>query len=149
MIIFLNDIYDVVSVVLIVVISLLYLFSANRKVNDSAATELIANLQKLRETDRQDFNNRLKILEDQRLEDTKAIAEMQGQIKVYKELPLRELADGIKEVVVISKDNAESNKQILEQLKSTAKIAAEDRDVLTNSNKHIKTEVHKEIEKNR
>jgi hypothetical protein len=32
------------------------------------------------------------------LELNKAIADLQGQIKVYKELPLRELADGIKKV---------------------------------------------------
>ena len=35
----------------------------------------------------------------EKLEWTKAISDLQGQIKVYKELPLRELADGIREVV--------------------------------------------------
>src|SRR5665213_623803 len=36
----------------------------------------------------------------------KAIARLEGQVDLYKELPLRELADGIKEV-------ADSNKEIL------------------------------------
>lgn len=36
--------------------------------------------------------------------------------------------------------------KIVERLEATAKIAAEDRDVLTNQNLHIKTEVHKVID---
>jgi len=79
----------------------------------------------------------------ERLELNKAISTLEGQIQVYKELPLRELADGIKEVVIISRDNATSNKAILNQLQSTAGIAAEDREVLTNQDLHIKTKVHK------
>lgn len=73
----------------------------------------------------------------------KEISELMGQIKVYKELPLRELADGIKEVVNLSRDNANTNKQVLAVLSNKAVIDAEDRDVLTNSNKHIRDEVHK------
>ena len=98
------------------------------------------------------YEKRIKALEDeiksnhlQQLDNVRAIADLQGQVKVYKELPLRELADGIKEIVNISKKNAESNRAILKQLQSTAGIAAEDRDVLANSNKHIRTEVHKII----
>jgi hypothetical protein len=76
----------------------------------------------------------------------KSLGILEGQVKTYKELPLRELAEGIKEVVNLTRENAESNKAILEQLKSTAEIAAEDRDMLTNQNKHKKTEVHKIID---
>jgi hypothetical protein len=54
------------------------------------------------------------------LQNVAAIADLQGQVKVYKELPLQELADGIKEVVRISKDNALSNQQILETLQQSA-----------------------------
>lgn len=85
----------------------------------------------------------------EKLEWTKAISDLQGQIKVYKELPLRELADGIAKVVEISKDNAKSNLEILGELKKTSIIAAEDRDVLTNQNLHIRTEVNKVIDSNR
>jgi hypothetical protein len=82
-------------------------------------------------------------LKERGIEDAKAISKLEGQIAVYKELPLRELADGIKEVVKISKDNAISNQKILETLQSTAKINEEDRDVLTNQSKHIRDEVTK------
>jgi phage-related protein len=47
----------------------------------------------------------------------KSMAELQGQVKVYKELPLRELADGINKV-------AETNALILQTLKTSAAIAS-------------------------
>lgn len=99
------------------------------------------------------YEKRIKALEDDlkdshrvQLENVAAISDLQGQVKVYKELPLQQLADGIKEVVGISKTNAESNQKILEVLTSGAALAAEDRDVLSGKTVHIKTEVHKEIE---
>lgn len=53
------------------------------------------------------------------LENIKAIADLQGQIKVYKELPLQEIAKAI-----------ESNRQILLSLQSSAIIASEGRSTL-------------------
>lgn len=53
------------------------------------------------------------------LENIKAIADLQGQIKVYKELPLQEMAKAI-----------ESNRQILLSLQSSAIIASEGRSTL-------------------
>lgn len=53
------------------------------------------------------------------LENIKAIADLQGQIKVYKELPLQEMAKAI-----------ESNRQILLSLQRSAMIASEDRSTL-------------------
>ena len=91
----------------------------------------IANLEKQREVDTNLHG-----------ENTKAIARLQGQIDLYKELPLRELAEGIKY-------NNEISNKILDTLKTTAKINAEDRDVLTNQNLHIKTEVHKIMEQDK
>lgn len=88
----------------------------------------------------------IKDLRDSKEQLIKAIGVLEGQVKTYKELPLQELANGINEVVKISRDNAESNQKILETLQATAAINAEDRDVLTNQNKHIKTEVHKIID---
>jgi hypothetical protein len=100
------------------------------------------------------YEKRIKALEEElkdnhqiQLKNVAAIGELQGQVTVYKELPLQELADGIKEVVKISRDNAQSNQAILEQLQKTAVIAEEDRDVLTNQNLHIKTEVHRVMDK--
>jgi hypothetical protein len=85
-----------------------------------------------------------------RIEDAKAIGVLQGQVQSYKELPFesfKDLSVGIKEVVKVSKDNAVSNQKILEVLQVTARINAEDRNVLTNQNKHIATEVDKRMKK--
>lgn len=105
--------------------------------------QTIKNLSVLTDT----YEKRIKALEDElrqnhqlQLKNVAAIGELQGQVNVYKELPLQELADGIKKV-------ADSNDEILGQLKITANIAAEDRDVLTNQDVHIRTEVQKEMRK--
>lgn len=72
------------------------------------------------------------------IENARAIADLQGQIKVYKELPLRELADGIKKVGV-------SNEKILAVLQTTSNLSSED--IITNQDQHIKTEIHKVVDK--
>jgi hypothetical protein len=59
----------------------------------------------------------------------KAIARLEGQVDLYKELPLRELAEGIKSVSV-------SNDKILKVLEHSQLIAAEDRDILTKQSTH-------------
>lgn len=92
--------------------------------------QTIENQKSLIET----YEKRLKALEDQKDEDRKqhienvrAIAELQGQIKVYKELPLQEMAKAMEEISEVNKGIAESNQEILKTLKSSALIAAEDR----------------------
>lgn len=115
---------------------LVILFSSRSKENNKASSELIANLTKLRETDKEDFNKRIKALEDQRVDDIKAIADLQGQVKVYKELPLRELAEGIKQV-------ASSNEKILNELQKTAVFAAEDRESTMQGTAEVALEVKK------
>lgn len=77
----------------------------------------------------------------------KEMAAMQGQIDVLKSIPLVNIDTTLKEIASFNKSLAQSNKEILNQLKNTAKIAAEDRDVLTNQNKHIAIEVGKEMKK--
>ena len=64
------------------------------------------------------------------LENIKAIADLQGQIKVYKELPLREMAKAMQDISDGKKAIAESNRQILISLQSSAMIASEDRSTL-------------------
>lgn len=80
---------------------------------------------------------RIKALEDQskvdhknHLENIKAIADLQGQIKVYKELPLREMAKAMQDISDGNKAIAESNRQILLSLQNSAVIAAGDRSTL-------------------
>ena len=64
------------------------------------------------------------------LESIKAIADLQGQIKVYKELPLQEMAKAMQDISDGNKAIAESNRQILISLQSSAMIASEDRSTL-------------------
>lgn len=64
------------------------------------------------------------------LENIKAIADLQGQIKVYKELPLQEMAKAMQDISDGNKAIAESNRQILLSLQSSAMIASEDRSIL-------------------
>lgn len=80
------------------------------------------------------YEKRLKALEDQKeedhktqLENVKAIADLQGQIKVYKELPLQEMAKAMEEISRVNKTIADSNSEILKTLRSSAVIAAEDK----------------------
>ncbi len=64
------------------------------------------------------------------LENIKAIADLQGQIKVYKELPLQEMAKAMQDISDGNKAIAESNRQILISLQSSAMIASADRSTL-------------------
>lgn len=80
---------------------------------------------------------RIAALEDQskvdhknHLENIKAIADLQGQIKVYKELPLQEMAKAMQDISEGNKAIAESNRQILLSLQNSAVIAAGDRSTL-------------------
>ena len=76
-----------------------------------------------------DYEKKFSVLEQQaktdaqlHMENAKSIADLQGQIKVYKELPLRELADGIKKIAVGNEKLAAGNEKILKYLK-TGKLA--------------------------
>ena len=70
------------------------------------------------------YEKRLKALEDQKeedhktqLENVKAIADLQGQIKVYKELPLQEMAKAMEEISRVNKAIADGNSEILRTLR--------------------------------
>lgn len=80
------------------------------------------------------YEKRITALEQQKeedhktqLENVRAIADLQGQIKVYKELPLQEMARAMQEISEVNKTIAESNTEILKTLRGSALIAAEDR----------------------
>jgi len=59
----------------------------------------------------------MKDITRERDEDRRALSNLEGQLKVYKDIPLRELADGIKAV-------ANSNEQILQALNTSAITSA-------------------------
>jgi hypothetical protein len=64
------------------------------------------------------YEQRLHILEEQNLENVKQIGELQGQIKVYKDLPLREIADGMKQISLVNESVTSSNEKILDTLQA-------------------------------
>lgn len=95
--------------------------------------QTILNLSQLNDV----YEKRIKALEDQRTEDArtqienvKAIADLQGQVKVYKELPLQELATAMQEISRVNQKIAESNEKILKTLEGSALIAATDKEAL-------------------
>jgi flagellar motility protein MotE (MotC chaperone) len=101
----------IVSAVFLVISSVFYLRSQLPK-------QTIQNQKELIET----YEKRLKALEDQanedkkqHIENVKAIADLQGQIKVYKEIPLQSIADSMKEL-------AATNRQILALLPTATEV---------------------------
>lgn len=98
------------------------------------------------------YEKRLKALEDQALEDKKqhienvrAIADLQGQIKVYKELPLQEMASAMQEISRVNKGIADSNTEILRTLKASAITLAEN----TTETMHGTAQVAIDLKKNK
>lgn len=116
----------IIGYISLIVGSILALFSRLPK-------QTIENQKDLIET----YEKRLKALEDQSAEDrrnhleqVKAIADLQGQIKVYKELPLQEMATAMQRISQVNETIAKSNEQILKTLNASAVIAAGDRSTL-------------------
>lgn len=85
----------------IAISSVFLIVSSVLAIRSQIPKQTIQNQKELIET----YEKRLKALEDeekankkQHIENVKAIAELQGQINVYKELPLQSLADSMKEI---------------------------------------------------
>lgn len=113
----------------------------------------------LKETNRllKEQNAELKIANKELLEkhgqSIAEISKMQGQIDVLKSIPLVNIDTTLQKIaefnekLSISNDKIQqTNDKILATLTKTAEINAEDRDVLTNQNKHIATEVDKRMD---
>jgi len=73
-----------------------------------------------------DLKQRVEILEkereyarEQHLENQKAIASLEGQLKTYKDIPLKEIADSLKNL-------SRSEDHILERLEENARISKEE-----------------------
>ena len=85
---------------------------------------------KVKDENLNDLKERVAILEKEReearsqhIENQKAIANLEGQLKTYKEIPLKAIAASLSEL-------SQSNGQILSVLQGSALIAANDRDIL-------------------
>ena len=84
-----------------------------------------------------DLKERVEILEaerkesrEQHIDNQKAIANLEGQLLTYKEIPLKQIASSLSEL-------STSNTRILSVLESSALIAAKDKAELTPPTQHI------------
>jgi len=97
---------------------------------------------KVKNDNLKDLKDRVLILETERdearlqhLENQKAIANLEGQLKTYKDIPLRRIDVSLAAL-------ADSNSRIVQILEASSIIAATDRDALLNptGNQHIDTQ---------
>ena len=113
------DIFAIAGYASLVVSSIIVIFSRVPKQTIQDQRELINTLQEQRAADKEQSDARIKALEDQHDEDTKmhfenakAIADLQGQVKIYKELALQDMAKSMTAI-------AETNQKILELLSTS------------------------------
>lgn len=101
----------IAEVVAAILLALLYVKSRIPKQTIEQQSQLINALQ-----------SRVKVLEDSRTNDQKAIGTLEGQIKVYKELPLQEIAKSLQVLETLPADiqrmHEESNKELINFLRS-------------------------------
>lgn len=134
---------DLTAAIAVIVGAVLMIFSRIPRRTIDEQEKLIKALESrisdLEKSHIQDQNNHL--------ESVKAIADLQGQIKVYKELPLTDIATAMKDMNIANKEIAKNNKLILQTLQHSAVIAAEDRDFVTpNQTIEEQTVVHQIVE---
>lgn len=79
---------------------------------EQLTTALKGRIEALEEQSKVDHQNHL--------ENIKAIADLQGQIKVYKELPLQAMAKAMQDISDVNKVIAKNNEMILKTLKESA-----------------------------
>lgn len=79
---------------------------------EQLTTALKGRIEALEEQSKVDHQNHL--------ENIKAIADLQGQIKVYKELPLQAMAKAMQDISDVNRVIAKSNEIILKTLKESA-----------------------------
>ena len=95
---------------------------------------------KIKDENLKDLKERVEILERERdeartlhLDNQKAIANLEGQLQTYKDIPLRRIDESLALLAI-------SNKNILRVLEGSAVIAAKDRNTLLNPKQHIGTQ---------
>lgn len=110
----LNTILSVVSLVAIV-------GSAWVVINSKVKSENLSDLKdrvEILEAERKEAQN-------QHLESQKAIANLEGQLSTYKEIPLKSIAKSLEDIGKSQKDTARTNSLILTRLETSAIIASD------------------------
>jgi hypothetical protein len=100
------DVYDAVA-------TIAFIGGALLTIKSRIPQQTINNLKELSDSQA----GLIKDLQRDRIKDVQAIADLQGQIKVYKELPLREMATALQEIKQVNETIADSNRQILTELR--------------------------------
>ena len=118
-----NTFITVTGYISLVISAILILTSRVKTANISDLKERVEILEK-----------ELKYAHDQHNDNQKAIANLEGQLTTYKEIPLKSIANSLDKL-------SYSNSQILETLKGSAIIAAKDRDALVNHDQKIDTQI--------
>lgn len=118
-----NTFITVTGYISLVISAILILTSRVKTANISDLKERVEILEK-----------ELKYAHDQHNDNQKAIANLEGQLTTYKEIPLKSIANSLDKL-------SYSNSQILETLKGSAVIAAKDRDALVNHDQKIDTQI--------
>jgi len=121
----LNNYLNIISLIAMAVVAFYVVRSKVKDENLNDLKERVAILEKERDEAR-----------GQHIENQKAIANLEGQLKTYKEIPLKQIATSLSEL-------SQSNGQILNVLQGSAIIAAKDRDILVskNNDQHIDTQI--------
>lgn len=125
-----QSVQNVVIVITVVGGALLYFRNRIPQQNVAQLTALTGTYEKRIAALEQELKSNHKI----QLDNVAAISDLQGQIKVYKDLPLRELADGIKKVV-------DTNQDILNTLKSSALTLVTDTKDAAAAAQEVKTDL--------
>lgn len=105
-------------------------------------SSILVLMSKVKTNNLNDLKERVDILEKEREEakalnmsNQKAISNLEGQLKTYKEIPLKEISGSLAEL-------ASGNHKILNTLQTTASINAQDRGVLTGNSNQV---VHEQV----
>lgn len=96
---------------------------------------------KVKDENYNDLKDRVALLEkereearEQHIENQKAIANLEGQLQTYKEIPLRGIDSSLKELTL-------SNQEILNTLKKSATSLAKDNESVSKAVKQVKTDL--------
>lgn len=105
-----NIILNALSLIVLVGGGWVLIRSRVSKVNQEQQKELIATLSQINET----YKNEILELRTLHIENTKAIADLQGQIKTLKEVPLARIMGGIEMIEQTNKSIAETQGKIVD-----------------------------------
>jgi len=138
-----TTVLDGLGVVALVSGGMLTIFSSRSKMNESVSTELISKLTELRKADKEEWQKRLDVLEEQHVDDVKALSSMAGQIDVLKSIPLVNIDTTLQNIAKFNKSIMEVNSKILDRLETSATDLVTSNEVTATAVKKVKADLEK------